>query len=167
MLRRRAFGGVDLLYKYILLGHKNDKIGLVIRQFYAIRFGVKLYSKSAKLSHACIPNTRTILDSNGIEIVATVAIKAGQPLTQLYGRIFKGTHPRQELLQNIYYFSCSCTRCKDPSELGTYFSGVKCHAKKCGGHLLPKNPLDISPASKWKCDSCNNSSTFARCVVMK
>jgi hypothetical protein len=129
------------------------------------RFAVKLYPKSAKLSHACIPNTRTIRASKGLEILATVPIKGGQPLTQLYGRIFKGTHRRQELLQNIYYFSCSCPRCSDPTELGTFFSAIKCSMKKCVGYLLPKTPLDISPTSKWKCNVCNNSATFLRCVV--
>jgi len=131
------------------------------------RFAVKLYSKAAKLSHACIPNTRTLLDSKGLEVIATTTIKAGSPLTQLYGRIFKGTHRRQELLQNVYYFSCACVRCKDPTELNTFFSAIRCPSKKCNqGFMIPKNPLDISPTnSKWKCNKCSNSASFLRSVV--
>lgn len=128
---------------------------------------MKLYSKAGKLSHACIPNTRTRVVPKGLEVIAAVPVKAGEILTQLYGRMLKSTRGRQELLQNVYYFSCSCPRCKDPTESSTYFSALKCLGKKCkGGWLLPKNPLKLDVNAKWECDqSCGHSTTFIKSVV--
>ena len=51
-------------------------------------------------------------------------------------------------------FWCSCSRCADPTENGSYMSGMKC--SKCSGYLLPTDPLNLD--SNWKCSSgsCSN-----------
>ncbi|CAL8080238.1 unnamed protein product [Orchesella dallaii] len=147
---------VDFVYGIILVNGYGD----------SSTFAVKLYSKAGKLSHACIPNTRTRVLPNGLDVIAAVSIKSGQPLTQLYGRMLKGTHRRQELLQHVYYFTCSCSRCKDPTEFSTYFSALKCPSKKCsGGYLLPKNPLKLDGNPKWECDNCGFNTTSAKSVI--
>ena len=54
-------------------------------------------------------------------------------------------------------------RCADPTELGTYVSGVNCEECKVGT-LLPKNPLDYN--SEWQCVDCQ-SVVFSKVIEMK
>ena len=54
-------------------------------------------------------------------------------------------------------------RCADPTELGTYMSGVNCEECKVGT-LLPKNPLDYN--SEWQCVDCQ-SVVFSKVIEMK
>ncbi|KAF6214046.1 hypothetical protein GE061_011776 [Apolygus lucorum] len=72
-------------------------------------------------------------------------------VTLSYTDTLQGTMERQTSLKESKYFDCKCERCKDPTELGTNFSSLRC--PKCDkGFLLPKNSLDAS--SPW---SCRNS----------
>ena len=87
------------------------------------------------------------------------------------------------MLKEHWCFTCSCDRCMDPTELGSYSSAIlckKCNAFKDGdgirdeGLLLPNASLSsvpedlhllggISPtviaaaATEWKCNTCGES----------
>ena len=62
-----------------------------------------------------------------------------------------GTKERRKHLRESKYFDCSCPRCSDPTEGGTYLSALKC--QKCSiGNVLPICPLDND--SSWNCDRC-------------
>ena len=52
--------------------------------------------------------------------------------------------------------SCLYSSMQDPTELGTYVSGVNC--EKCKySYLLPVKPLDYNTA--WECIGCDNTHT--------
>lgn len=47
------------------------------------------------------------------------------------------------------HFECCCSRCLDPTEMGTHMSTIKC--KQCCDGFVTCN------ASKWICEQCNAS----------
>ncbi|KAL1464972.1 hypothetical protein WDU94_004570, partial [Cyamophila willieti] len=58
----------------------------------------------------------------------------------------QGTECRRDILRKGKYFECSCVRCDDPSELGTYLSALRC--PKCRkGYIL-------NDKEEWKCQDC-------------
>jgi hypothetical protein len=44
----------------------------------------------------------------------------------MYTHALWGTQARREHLAATKYFTCRCERCVDPTELGTYISGIRC-----------------------------------------
>lgn len=50
------------------------------------------------------------------------------------------------------YFRCECTRCADPTELGTHLSSLKCQSCLIG--CLIQTSMH-SQQSKWTCLNCN------------
>jgi hypothetical protein len=60
---------------------------------------------------------------------------------------------RREDVKRFWFFDCSCTRCADPTELGSNMSAVVCFTCK-KGFVLPINSLEYK--SDWKCDQCKN-----------
>ncbi|CAG7733322.1 unnamed protein product [Allacma fusca] len=94
-----------------------------------------------------------------IRIRTTRPVSKGEPLTIFYwmGHIGEHTQLRQETIRMKGFFRCECARCKDPTELGTYRSGIvcqNCRRNNVSGYFLPEDPLDIEPDAKWKCSSC-------------
>lgn len=76
-------------------------------------------------------------------------------MTTSYTHTLWGTNQRRNHLLMTKYFSCSCERCTDKTELGTYFSAVKCLGigpARCAGNQLQANPLNED--SDWQCDKC-------------
>ena len=45
-------------------------------------------------------------------------------------------------------FSCSCSRCQDPTALGTFNSGIRCTVQDCSSYLIPYRAL------VWQCHFC-------------
>ncbi|KAG0724321.1 SET domain-containing protein SmydA-8, isoform A [Chionoecetes opilio] len=86
-----------------------------------------VYQKASLLEHDCIPNTHRTFDADlNLVIRAAVPIKRGQHLTSCYTEPLSTTNGRQEHLRSTKYFTCSCKRCRDPTELKTFTSGIKC-----------------------------------------
>lgn len=116
-----------------------------------------LYPTVCLLEHNCLPNTTHVFDNDGYKITlkATLPIKAGDHITTMYTHCLWGTQARREHLRETKYFDCQCQRCKDPTELGSYLSALKCigtDGEPCGGTQLPINPIDDK--TEWTCDSC-------------
>lgn len=77
----------------------------------------------------------------------TVNVKKGEELYTTYTHILYSTRERQKHLRDGKFFTCSCQRCTDPTELGTHFSSLLC--KKCDdGAIVSKNPLGRLPRPK-------------------
>ncbi|CAG7732682.1 unnamed protein product [Allacma fusca] len=124
-----------------------------------------IYSKIGLASHGCVPNTvHTLSVTRNFDMVlrTSVPIKKGEILQ--YARddrwIFLGTYQRQvSKLDEKCQFACTCCRCVDPTELGTYISAIKCTASCNPEHyLLPENPLDLNAEAFWRCNGpdCTN-----------
>ncbi|XP_035444080.2 SET domain-containing protein SmydA-8 isoform X1 [Spodoptera frugiperda] len=110
-----------------------------------------LYDRAYLLAHDCTPTT-THTDSERVPgrpltIRASVPHKAGDLISLCYAYTLQGTLKRREHIKHSKFFDCSCARCRDPTELGTYASAFRC--PRCSGRVLPTAPLD--PAAMWHC----------------
>ncbi|CAG4991158.1 unnamed protein product [Colias eurytheme] len=106
-----------------------------------------IYLQAALLAHDCVGNTLISINDNNVLLChASQDIKKGDMIFYNYTDPLKGTALRQEHLLVGKYFQCTCTRCNDETELGTYISSARCPACKTG-YLSKKGDL-------WKCNSC-------------
>lgn len=115
-----------------------------------------VYSTASLLEHDCVANATKTFNKKG-EVIVRVAIPIakGEKIALCYTEPLWGTINRQRHLSQTKFFQCQCERCKDPSELDTYISGLYC--QKCplnSGILLIENPLD--EASDWLCRQCGS-----------
>ncbi|CAG7815370.1 unnamed protein product [Allacma fusca] len=102
-------------------------------------------------AHDCTPNSSWVIQANSeFTLRASVPIQSGESITQLYSQPTAGTQERQVHLRQSKFFDCTCKRCLDPTELGTFFSAIKCPVCP-DGYLLLETPTDV--LSNWKCDN--------------
>ncbi|XP_023326741.1 uncharacterized protein LOC111700149 isoform X2 [Eurytemora carolleeae] len=123
-----------------------------------------MYRTACIISHDCTPNTRhTFSPDNSINIYTTRKIEKGSIISATYTNTLWPTLQRREHLNMSKCFWCSCRRCRDPTELGSYLSAIRC--SRCLGfrdnvqnndlqYITPTNPLN--PESLWKCSKCTN-----------
>lgn len=83
-----------------------------------------------------------------MELRASLNIRQGEEISQQYITSTRGTFQRQQTLFEDWYFHCACERCKDVTELSTYFSALKC-VNCSDGFLLPMDPMQLD--SVWRC----------------
>ncbi|XP_063625576.1 uncharacterized protein LOC134797279 [Cydia splendana] len=106
-----------------------------------------VYLKTALLAHDCVGNTHMSINDNNLLVChASVDIKKGEPIFYNYTDPMKGTALRQEHLLNGKYFKCSCARCGDATELGTFMSSAIC--TECRGYVS-------SAGDTWSCNGCD------------
>ena len=88
--------------------------------------GKGCYPIFAIMSHHCICNARYFVDPNtfNMYVRARVTIQAGEELTVQYLSALNGTHRRRKKICEEWYFDCTCKRCSDPTECGTYIGRV-------------------------------------------
>jgi hypothetical protein len=75
----------------------------------------------------------------------------------------QGTLKRRDHLKESKFFDCTCARCSDPTELGTYAGALKC--PQCStGVVLSTAPLDRD--ADWQCNNnaCTGYTVSARSV---
>ena len=68
-----------------------------------------------------------------MEVRAKMAIQQGEEITTRYVDPWEGQPSRQLKIARNWNFICNCLRCKDPSDLGTYFSAIVC--QKCANYI--------------------------------
>lgn len=114
---------------------------------------IGLYGKACLFEHNCIPNTTRTFDIQlNLIVRAAVKIPKGSHITTSYTDPMWGTANRQLHLTTTKYFTCSCDRCLDPTELGTHLSSLRC--TKCITGLVLPSPTPFKPDS-WICSSCS------------
>lgn len=109
-----------------------------------------LYPNAFLLAHDCRCNTSHCDEpkTHKMNIMATVTINKGDPITLSYAYLLQGTLKRREHLKEGKFFWCQCERCKDPTEYGTFTSALRC--PKCqSGCILPLEPLNQD--ASWQC----------------
>ncbi|XP_064097941.1 SET domain-containing protein SmydA-8-like [Macrobrachium nipponense] len=111
-----------------------------------------IYPMASLASHSCVPNTKPIFKDGKLTLQASDPIKRGEPITSIYADILWGTRARRDYLWQTRLFCCTCRRCRDPTELNTYFSALIC--RKCSKIMLPIDPL--SEYAPWTCAECSN-----------
>lgn len=119
-----------------------------------------LYALQGQLNHECVPNTRHTVNEDHVTFVyAAMPIRKGAELTTTYTNLLWSTPSRRGHLLLTKQFPCTCLRCMDPTERGTYLAGIKCFLKTCnGGLLLPTEPVSLS--CPWKCNLCGDIVSF-------
>lgn len=111
-----------------------------------------IYKTASMIEHSCFSNCYKHFDDDDIIYIRTsTLIKKGERISINYSDPIWGTTTRQMHLWETKGFYCSCIRCKDPTELGSYYSAINCTNCK-DGYMLPKNPLDSK--SEWICEKC-------------
>jgi len=60
-------------------------------------------------------------------------MKRSLQITTRYLAPWDGQPSRSLTIIKHWKFRCQCGRCMDPTDLGTYFSAVKCNSTKCEG----------------------------------
>nr|XP_053652888.1 SET domain-containing protein SmydA-8-like [Cherax quadricarinatus] len=109
-----------------------------------------IYPTLYLMNHSCLPNVTLRSDLNRTLFVrAAVPIKKGQPLLFSYLPPTDPIWRRQGDLKNIYFFTCSCERCRDPTELATNFSNPRCPT--CIQRFLEPS---TDHAASWSCLGC-------------
>jgi len=95
------------------------------------------------------------VDDCSLRIHAATDIKPGTYLSACFSSVWKYGGSFINRYEDVRFnVTCSCRRCKDPTEFGSFFSGIKC--KQCDisqsdGYLLPIDPSNI--LSDWDCQN--------------
>ena len=90
------------------------------------------------MSHSCSYNARHVVQPSGrMQVFAQKKISAGEEITITYTGLLTYQPEKQEKLANVWFFTCTCPRCSDPTELGSYTSCVFCPGCPKRGFLLP------------------------------
>lgn len=103
-----------------------------------------LYPRVSLLNHSCVANTihSITTDDYKIHLRTRVKVPKGGELFANYTASLLPTLLRREQLLEGKHFSCACTRCSDPTELGTHLSSLKC--SKCdNGVIVPLDSLGM------------------------
>ncbi|ODM97856.1 Protein msta, isoform A [Orchesella cincta] len=124
---------------------------------------IGVYNNTSFLEHNCKPNCVKTFDmaDKAIVIRSAVPIKKGTNLSISYVDPLWGTNDRCNFLQMTKYFTCKCTRCRDPTELGAHVSSLRCQSLKCcektglESLVIPEDPF--APEKDWVCIACKET----------
>ena len=120
-----------------------------------------LFFNASLITQDCVPNSYTIISKSPtrnsssylLTVMASQRIKKGQIITHAFIDSTRGTFQRRQQLKELYYFSCDCRRCSDPSELCTHYSQIKCPKPSCpNGYLYPLNSASLELTGQWYCN---------------
>ena len=122
--------------------------------------GHGLYPVFSITNHNCVANTRHGVKDEAFCLVAVVDIKKDSEITTSYKSSSLGSIVRRPPFRQLWNFDCTCNRCSDPTELGTFASALKC--KDCSGHYLPADCLNYD--SEWLCNKCSERLTASEAL---
>ncbi|XP_050307381.1 SET domain-containing protein SmydA-8-like [Anthonomus grandis grandis] len=110
-----------------------------------------LYPLASLGNHSCAPNSTYVFNkSHHMLVKASLFIPKGSEIFYSYTRLIWGTPSRLYHLYRTKHFVCKCSRCRDPTEFGTYMGGILC--KICRGIVVPLNPYKTH--ARWQCQDC-------------
>ena len=90
------------------------------------REGRAMFPTFAFMSHSCDYNARHVIQPSGrMQVFAQKKISAGEEITITYTGLLTSQPAKQEKLANVWFFTCTCPRCSDPTELGITDSDKK------------------------------------------
>jgi len=116
-----------------------------------------VFPLQTRIGHSCRPSLQYIEREGGRHIVlqAVKPIVRGEALTVRYTPFLQGRIGLTKWLREQRNVVCSCARCSDGTELGTFTSSALCPEDGCreeGGLLLPVDPMALG--TDWICSSC-------------
>ena len=111
------------------------------------------YPVFSNLNHSCLANAKPVKKrDHTVEVRAKRGIRAGEEICIQYLLDTQPTRLRRQLIARKWLFLCSCGRCSDRTEAGTFLDGLQCQARSCQGRVLPVSPLDTE--TQYSCDQC-------------
>lgn len=120
--------------------------------------GVALYPIYCLINHACYNNTNYVkFPDLHLELRSQLPIRKGQEIFTRYISSTIGNVRRRQDIRRYWFFDCECDRCRDPTEMGTLMSALRCLSCD-SGFLLPVDGLDYE--SDWACDGCSKTVKF-------
>ena len=118
-----------------------------------------LFPITSIINHSCTSNTICYsTDDYKFNCRAVVDIQRGEELTTNYLHYhyhYHGLSYRAPELSRYWHFSCTCRRCRDPSEFGSLVDSLLCQDCGAGACL----PLNNQPGAEWMCGDCYSSQT--------
>merc|ERR1711962_190583 len=101
-----------------------------------------------------------LLSDFSIMYKASSDIKKGQRITKCFADVMTSNQFRRQDIENGMMFVCGCSRCMDPTEMGTGFGGLVC--EECSdldpetGDGVQKGVVLPTAAENdiWKCNNC-------------
>ena len=139
-----------------------------------------LYLRVSLLNHSCVPNCRSIRVSkckmsrlyvfffrlifrsdNSLQVRASVRISKGEQVNISYTPPFFSVIARNNILHRGKQFLCSCRRCGDSTELGTFLSSARCRQCEVG---LYQHTGNFS--SEWTCSDCQHHLTYQQYAAL-
>ncbi|KAI5712324.1 hypothetical protein M8J76_002915 [Diaphorina citri] len=118
---------------------------------------IAIFDRASFVEHNCYPNLyKSFTDSGQVLLRAMKPIAPGDHLSICYTDPLWGTINRRHHLQTSKYFTCQCERCRDPTELNTFYDGVKCPEPQCKGYVLPHLSSSGSEET-WICHDCKKT----------
>ncbi|XP_030387377.1 SET domain-containing protein SmydA-8 [Scaptodrosophila lebanonensis] len=114
---------------------------------------VAVFYVASFTENSCLPNLAKSFNKNGHCILwAPKAIQKNEHLSICYSDALLPRPSRQHHLKQTKLFKCACVRCQDITDLGTYYSAIKCEDSQCVGLMLPTKLEDWN--GTWSCGSC-------------
>ncbi|XP_017024399.1 SET domain-containing protein SmydA-8 [Drosophila kikkawai] len=109
----------------------------------------------ASLPHHCVPNTVVALDEEfNMKLYAAVPLQPGDIIYNSYTNPLMGTSQRQHQLRLSRRLDCTCSRCQDPTEMGTHMSSMKC--RECAeGYAVCEMDAN-GRMGDWRCLNCKS-----------
>ena len=75
-----------------------------------------------------------------------------EEITISYTSLMTSTRTRRRLLRDNWCFECSCTRCRDPTEMGSHLGSLRCQQCREEGEeqgwMVMKDPMDFESEYK-------------------
>jgi len=116
--------------------------------------GAGLYPIYSMMNTSCRNNTKSqVMDDYSVEIRAKAKINKGEEISNQYHHPDRPSFLRRPLMKEKWFFDCSCSRCLDPTEHGSYFGSILCNKKRCDGTVISCNTSDN--LSSFSCQECS------------
>ena len=109
------------------------------------------YPIGSLLSHSCVANSTHVWSEEAPwtnTCIAMVDLEAGEEVLTSYQHATMCTLRRRSELAAGWYFSCTCNRCLDPTELGSHMNTLVC--PDCGQPTLLPRQVGPIPIPQWK-----------------
>ena len=88
------------------------------------------YPVFSNINHSCISNCKPVKTKDmRVEVRAKRDIEAGEEISIQYLIETQPTRVRRQLIYRKWFFMCSCDRCQDNTECGTYLDALLCPVK--------------------------------------
>ena len=122
--------------------------------------GAGLYPIYSMMNTWCKNNTVSkVMEDYTVEIRAKTRIRKGEEISNQYMVPDTPAYIRRPVMKEKWFFDCSCPRCLDPTELGSYFGSILCDNRKCGGPVISSDPSNN--LSDFHCQKCGKTMSYA------